>query len=115
MHNYFYYSEINKKYFLYDAVDILLATMSKVALVFAVDITGEVKLVRYGDFTFVQAWFERERQKPWRPGESFVMFIGKFDVDKLNKLISDDKYAKTFHDELLTKSEEWKWSKENRA
>ena len=99
---YNHYCKIGKHYYLLDYLGIFIAQMDYVSLVFHVLENGVVVLKKYGSTPSVMSWYERNEQDyPHKTGDYLLIFgSDKWEVEDLNKLLSDATYAKPFYEKL---------------
>ena len=99
---YNHFKKIGKQYYLTDYVGILLQQMSVISLVFHVKTNGEATLVKYGSYDSVLYWFqEKEKNYPIKANELLLVFTSDdWEVEQLNKLLSNYSYANKFYNAL---------------
>ena len=101
-----HFKKIGRQYYLTDWEGNLLQQMETVGLVFRIRPNKAIDLVGYGHAATVQANFSFEPEA----NHKLIFFKGKFKVEDLNKLVSDDSYAEVFYNQLL---EEYKNERDN--
>ena len=90
-----HFHKIGRQYYLTDYIGILLQTMQEIGLVFRI-LGDEVELIKYGDAMEVRDYYYLHCKE----GETYFIRSKFTDLDKINKLLSDEKYATVFYNEL---------------
>jgi len=90
-----HFHKIGRQYYLTDYIGVLLQTMQEIGLVFLIK-GEEVELIKYGDAMEVRDYYYLHCKE----GETYFIRSKFTDLDKINKLLSDEKYATAFYNEL---------------
>ena len=102
---YNHFKKIGHKYYLTDYLGILLTAMDEVSLALHVKVSGEATLEKYGTKEAVLEWFHNHQEV--LDNEVLVVFnSSNWEVEELNKLLSNHSYATTFYQELRKKCHE---------
>ena len=99
---YNHFKKIGRQYYLTDYLGILLTSMWEVGLAMLVKVNGEATLLKYGDKDAVLCWFhENEEKLEVEANEVLVVFnSSNWEVEELNKLLSNHSYATVFYNQL---------------
>ncbi len=102
-----HFKKVGKIYYLTDWAGLLIDAMEEVSLVFHISSKGDVLLKKYGMPNVIKNWYEgyAKDDPNAESGSSTIVVTGTFEVEDLNKLISDESFAKEFHDDLFSSKE----------
>ncbi len=98
-----HFKKVGKIYYLTDWAGLLIDAMEEVGLAFHINSKGDVLLKKYGIPNVIKNWYEGSAKNHPNLGfdSTTIIVTGTFEVEDLNKLISDESFAKEFHDNLF--------------